>query len=525
MGDTIYSDTEVPGYTFDDLALTVEQKWEAYKTNLRMKPWAKARGSAAYYAHWDDHEFINDFAPGADNFPLGVGTVEIDGEELYKRGVEAFTDYNPITYSKGKGIYRSVRWGKNLEVFFLDERSFRSTASDYTSVCDNPPGTRDFAPTAPQSVRDAFSVIAPALGNPVPQACLDSINDPNRTLLGSKQLKRFKKEIANSKATFKVIMNELPIQQYYVDPYDRWEGYEAERQEVLHYLQDKVENVVFLTADVHASLVNDARYNTLGPAGVQNSGILDVTTGPIATANYGLEISDTTRDPQRGRSGAEPVPQAPTPGRSRDAVRLGGPVQLRAGRGDEEPADDRPARSQRPTGPRHRRQHRSGGAALRPGRDPEAVAAPVEIAARFPGVELGAGHYESFYLKLTRPGGGRAALDPPHRPQAARRGADRGAVVHALRRRRLATAGGEADRAGRGAERARGCLHRDRGSAAGAGPRVRRAGDRSDQGRLGARVRGPGRALPSPAVPVSLRRARCRGRSCSLHARTPASRA
>jgi hypothetical protein len=32
----------------------------------------------------------------------------------------------------------------------------------------------------------------------------------------------------------------------------------------------------------------------------------------------------------------------------------------------------------------------------------------VDIAARFPGVEPGAGHYESFYLKLTRPGGGRA---------------------------------------------------------------------------------------------------------------------
>ena len=300
MGDTIYSDTEVPGYGLSDVALTVEQKWEAYKTNLAMKPWAKARGSTAYYAHWDDHEFINDFARGADSFPLGAGTVNIDGEELYERGVEAFTDYNPITYSKGKGIYRSVRWGKNLEVFFLDERSFRSNASDYTSVCDNPPGTRDFAPTAPQSVRDVFAAIAPALANPVPQACLDSINDPSRTLLGSKQLKRFKKQIAKSKATFKVIMNELPIQQYYVDPYDRWEGYEAERQEVLHYLEDEVQNVVFLTADVHASLVNDARYNTLGPGGVQNSGILDVTSGPIATANYGLEISDTVGNPAAG---------------------------------------------------------------------------------------------------------------------------------------------------------------------------------------------------------------------------------
>ena len=34
-------------------------------------------------------------------------------------------------------------------------------------------------------------------------------------------------------------MNEVPIQQYYALPYDRWEGYEAERQELLAYLQDE----------------------------------------------------------------------------------------------------------------------------------------------------------------------------------------------------------------------------------------------------------------------------------------------
>ena len=302
MGDTIYSDTEVPGYTLADVAITKKQKWQAYETNLAMKPWAKARGSASYYAHWDDHEFINDFARGADTFPLGVGTVNLDGDELYQRGVQAFTDYNPITYSKKNGIYRSVQWGKNLELFFLDERSFRSTGADYGGVCDNPPGSgdRDLAPTAPQSTRNTFSVIIPSLANPPPPGCVETIEDPNRTLLGSRQLARFKQEIERSKATFKVIMNELPIQQYYADPYDRWEGYEAERQAVLHYLQDNVKNVVFLTADVHATLVNDARFNTLGDGGVQNSGILDVTTGPIATANYSLEIGNTAGNPNAG---------------------------------------------------------------------------------------------------------------------------------------------------------------------------------------------------------------------------------
>jgi alkaline phosphatase D len=197
MGDTIYSDTEVPGYTLADVALTKQQKWKAYKINLGMRPWTKTRGAAAYYAHWDDHEFINNFARGENNFPLGVGTVNTDGEQLYKASRKAFTDYNPVSYSDRNGLYRSVQWGKNLEIFFLDERSFRNNLVDYTGVCDNPPGSgdRDLAPTAPQSTRDLFSVIVPQLANPVPPGCLEAINDPNRNMLVYLKLLIFKSEI------------------------------------------------------------------------------------------------------------------------------------------------------------------------------------------------------------------------------------------------------------------------------------------------------------------------------------------
>ena len=302
MGDTIYSDTEIPGYTLADVALTVKQKWRAYKTNLGLKPWAKARGSAAYYGSWDDHEFVNDFARGEDVFPLGVGDVNIDGEELYERGVDAYTDYTPVTFKKKTGIYRSVQWGKNLEVFFLDDRSFRSNTSDYQGACDNPAGSGnpDLAPTAPQSTRNAFSVIVPQLSNPAPPACLASINDPNRTLLGSKQLAKFEQEIESSKATFKVIFNQVPIQQQYANPYDRWEGYAAERTEVLRFLQQNVKNVVFLSTDVHGSMVADARFCTLGDGCPQDSGILDVVTGPIATATYSDEINSVLGSPSGG---------------------------------------------------------------------------------------------------------------------------------------------------------------------------------------------------------------------------------
>ena len=62
-------------------------------------------------------------------------------------------------------------------------------------------------------------------------------------------------------------MNETPIQQFYALPYDRWEGYEAERTTLLAFLQRKVRNVVFLTTDTHANMVNDARLQTLEPGG------------------------------------------------------------------------------------------------------------------------------------------------------------------------------------------------------------------------------------------------------------------
>ena len=96
-----------------------------------------------------------------------------------------------------------------------------------------------------------------------------------------------------STARFKVIMNEMPIQQYYVLPYDRWEGFEAERQQLLRELQS-VKNVIFLTTDVHATLVNDARFKTLESGGPENSGIMDVIVGPVATANFALEIDQGT---------------------------------------------------------------------------------------------------------------------------------------------------------------------------------------------------------------------------------------
>jgi alkaline phosphatase D len=298
FGDTIYSDSGVGG---GPPALTVKEKWGKYEQNLEQRNLTRLRRSAGIYTHWDDHEFINDFS------------IPEDGEQLYRAGVEAFRDYAPVKYTDSKGLYRTHRWGKNLELFFLDERSFRSAKADINGVCDNAAtGSSDLAPTAPQAVRNVFALLIPSLSNPVSQACKDAINDPNRTLLGNAQFNRFVSQIEDSNARWKIVVNETPIQQFYGLPYDRWEGYAFERIALLNALeQGGLGNVVFITTNTHAAFANIIRKRTLNndiaptnaPATTpSDTPYQDFIIGPVATNTFWAEIDDVTGEPGSGET-------------------------------------------------------------------------------------------------------------------------------------------------------------------------------------------------------------------------------
>jgi alkaline phosphatase D len=282
LGDTIYSDSEISGVP---PALTLPAKWAKYRQNLSYGHLRNLRRSAGLYSQWDDHEFVNDF------------TRAEHGAGLYAIGAQAFRDYAPVGFSSRDGLYRSFRWGRHLELFFLDERSFRSAKANAGGVCLNG-GADDLAPTAPAPVRSAFAALAPALANPVPAGCFERIAEPSRTMLGSRQYGRFTAAIAASKATWKVVVNEVPIQQFYALPYDRWEGYAAERERLLTFLQANVRNVVFLTTDTHANFLNEVRLRTLEPGGPVGTGIYEIVTGPVATKTQNVEVDETL-----GRSG------------------------------------------------------------------------------------------------------------------------------------------------------------------------------------------------------------------------------
>jgi alkaline phosphatase D len=288
LGDTIYSDSEVAGA--GQLAATVKQKWGKYRQNIAVPNLQRLRRATGLYSQWDDHEFVNDF------------TKAENGAAIYDAGRKAFTDYAPVTYTSRDGTYRTVRWGRNLQIFIPDERSFRSAKASANHACDNPAThSPDLAPTAPAATRALFSVAVPSVAQPVSASCLAAINDPNRTMLGAHQFAALTSALARSTAKWKVILNEVPIQQFYALPYDRWEGYAAERTKLLQSIASRgVRNVVFLTTDTHANFVAPVRLQTLEPGGPKDTGITEVITGPVATKTFSREIDDTLGVPGSG---------------------------------------------------------------------------------------------------------------------------------------------------------------------------------------------------------------------------------
>jgi alkaline phosphatase D len=276
LGDTIYSDSSFRASP----ATTLDEYQAAYRENRTYPNLTNLLQSTSTYAQQDDHEVVNDY----------------DGQTVdpnrYAAGIGAFLDYMPLRESglisdptcAGAPLFRAFHWGSDADVIIPDERSCRS--ADVAAACGG-----DLAPTLPAPFRVAFG-----LPPSPPAGCLPAINDPTRTVLGPVQKQAFENALSSSTARFKFVINEYPIQQFWALPYDRWEGYAAERNEILDFIHDpdnnpgtndSIDNVVFLTTDIHATIVNEVfKDRFAAPATIAQ----EVVTGPIATNTFQQEI-------------------------------------------------------------------------------------------------------------------------------------------------------------------------------------------------------------------------------------------
>ena len=180
-------------------------------------------------AQWDDHEVTNDF----------YGTDLTPGfQAQMTAGNQAFRDYMPMRDDGGDPmqLYRSFQWGQAAEFFVIDDRQYRDPQAYVTE---------------PACLDMGEPIVLPA------GTCAAEINNPSRTYLGATQKQWLKDGLLNSTATFKFVMNGPLISSLIFLPYDRWDGYAAERTEMVDYIKtNDIRNVIFLSTDIHALIVN-----------------------------------------------------------------------------------------------------------------------------------------------------------------------------------------------------------------------------------------------------------------------------
>lgn len=279
LGDTVYADVPSPALPISRTNTLAEfriKHSEVYSARLGLNLWADLRGSTAILATPDDHEVINDFAGGAPvssdpRFPETSG--RINATQRFVNGMEAFQAFNPLRaefygsvggdgrMDQQRKFYRYQRYGADAALFLLDQRSFRDQ------------------PIPPANFANLLDVVR----------FLNATFSAGRTILGDQQrldLEHDLLDAQNRGITWKFVALPEPIQNLGpANAEDRFEGYAAERTQLLKFINDnQIDNVVFIAADIHGTLINNLTYqNGIGQP-QQPTNAFEVTTGPVAYA-------------------------------------------------------------------------------------------------------------------------------------------------------------------------------------------------------------------------------------------------
>src|SRR4029079_2898593 len=194
-------------------------KYNLLDTNLRA-----FNAEVPIFVQWDDHEVMNNWSLSKQ---LPAAYKERDIMLLAARSARAFHEMYPMRESivEPGRIYRTLKYGPHLDVFMLDERSYRS-----------------------------------ANGPNLETACALECS-----VLARAQRAWLKRALLNSRATWKVIASDMPLSIIVYDDSPNKKGSEAVAQgdgppggreleiaELLRFIKASgIVNTVWLTADVH----------------------------------------------------------------------------------------------------------------------------------------------------------------------------------------------------------------------------------------------------------------------------------
>ena len=208
------------------------RKYQLYRTDASLR---KMHARFPMVSTWDDHEVQDNYAGAAPDG--GLPPEQRYSQARRRAGYKAFFEHMPH-YAAPLGTnrnYRTQRFGKNVELIMLDERQYR----------DNQP------------CNDAVASPCPELNNP-------------RNFLGGPQKAFFKDTLTKSSAAWKLVGNEVSMMPVKTGPntyfgFDFWQGYPGERREVLEHIKaGNIQDVVFLTGDIHTFATGDVQIDENG---------------------------------------------------------------------------------------------------------------------------------------------------------------------------------------------------------------------------------------------------------------------
>ena len=278
QGDMIYADNAIPptkaiptsigGGTWtnnppkDFIAETLDEFRDNWKYNFSDDKMQSFLAKTLVVVQWDDHEVTNNWWP-----------TEVLGEPLYEPGtaanslfansLQAFYEFNPIM--ENSLIYRSQRFGKHLEIFFPDYRSYR----------DPNPGNSKAEGIA---------------------------------MMGREQLDWLKDGLKTSDATWKIISSHDPIGIVTGGAGDRDSfgqedpailGRELEVKELLSFIYDNgILGVVSLSSDVHFTAHVNIDPSRAAGGFVDFVPLDEFVIGPINSGAFGPNAIDTSFGPE-----------------------------------------------------------------------------------------------------------------------------------------------------------------------------------------------------------------------------------
>jgi alkaline phosphatase D len=289
-GDTIYADGPIlaeqkmpDGQIWNNLvsedkakpAETLAEFRGNYKYNLSDRNVLAFNAEVPIFAQWDDHEVTNNWWPGE---PLTRAEHkrknyrESNALLLAARASRAFHEYMPLrsTQSEPGRVYRKISYGPLLDVFMLDMRSYRGPNGEG----------------------------------------LQTSYGPEAYFLGPAQVAWLKRELMNSRATWKVIAADMPISLVVVYDTDRKWGVEAVAQgdgpprgreleiaDLLSFIKHAdIRNTLWLTADVHYTA---AHYYDPNKAVFQDfEPFWEFVSGPLHAGSFPQNALDNTFGPQ-----------------------------------------------------------------------------------------------------------------------------------------------------------------------------------------------------------------------------------